>query len=301
MKSTFLGSVFLLIACGAATPPPAASVASPASSSGPAIAATTTPSPSASSADPPSLSTPADSQSSRADSAVSDTRGVTLAASAGEASNGSPRSATAPALSTNWTARSVNGANRPLVSGDTLRSGDHFWLELSAHEALYVYVIYVSADGAASVLYPSKGDLLLASGNTQRLPETQDFELDQHAGLERVLVVASRDVLSRSASSLAQLVSRVRATHRFPAATNGAQGKVASRAIAPPPAAAKAAPAQGAGAPQIYTGPTNTLEPSYASVDTRGIVLSGSPPGRIDVAPDSDGVIAIPLLIEHVK
>jgi len=50
---------------------------------------------------------------------------------------------------------------------------------------------------------------------------------------------------------------------------------------------------------QAYTGPTNTLEPGYAGVNTRGIVLSGSPRGHIDVLPDAEGVIAIPLLIQH--
>jgi len=300
MKFVFFAWASIFSACGAATAPPAAPVESRVSSAPTAATATTMALAVSSAADAPAVSAPPQSPSSQAEPSTSGTRGITFAASAGETPTGGARSAAAPALSTNWTARDVNGATRPLVSGDTLRSGDHFWLELSAHEALYVYVIYVSADGSASVLYPSKGDLLLASGSARRLPETQDFELDQHAGLERVLVVASRDVLSRSAGSLAELVNRVRTTHRFPAATKDPQVKAASRATTPAPAA-KTASAQGAAAPQPYTGPTNTLEPAYASIDTRGIVLSGSPRGRIDVVPDSDGVIAIPLLIEHSK
>ncbi|HYQ43759.1 MAG TPA: DUF4384 domain-containing protein [Polyangiaceae bacterium] len=285
-----------LFACSGAPSPPAASLAPATPTTAPASDAR-----SASSASAPSSASvlqPESSTSSPSEASAPGTRGVTLGASAEGSSNASQRSGLAPGLSTNWTARDAQGATRPLVSGDTLRSGDHFWLELSAHEPLYVYVVYVSADGAASVLYPSQGDLLLGAGNTQRLPETQDFELDQRPGVERVLVVASRDVLVRSASTLADLVKRVRATHRFSGTTKEAGAKAASRATAPPP---KAAPPPSAVAPQLYTGPTNTLEPSYAGVDTRGIVLSGSPRGRVDVVPDSDGVIAIPLLIEHVK
>ncbi|HEY3665523.1 MAG TPA: DUF4384 domain-containing protein, partial [Polyangiaceae bacterium] len=246
---------------------------------------------------------------------VPGTRGVMLGASSTNSAGVAARSDVAPSFSTFCQARDASGATRPIVSGDTLHSGDHFWLDLGAHEPLYVYVIYVAADGAASVLYPSAGDLLLTPEHPQRLPETQDFVLDTTTGLERLIVVASRDVLAHSASSLAELVSRVRATHRWPGDVKEAKTKdAAPRARAEPrraptaskPRSVSAAPAPSnastptAGSAEPYTGPTNTLEPRYAGIDTRGIVLSGSPRGHVDVVPDSEGVIALPLLIEHV-
>jgi hypothetical protein len=247
----------------------------------------------------PSLATaPSPSTRPGAELSAPGTRGVVLGASNAESASAGPRSAGAPSFSTYCAARDASGTIRPVVSGDTLRSGDHFWLELAAHEPLYVYVVYVAAGGSANVLYPSTGDLLLAPGHVQRLPEAQDFELDQQPGLERLIVVASRDVLGRSASSLAELVNRVRTTHRLPGEVKASRPKSAAR-VATGAALPSVAPAQRAASPEPYQGPTTTLEPAYAGVNTRGIVLSGSPRGRIDVVPDSDGVIAIPLLIEH--
>lgn len=233
------------------------------------------------------------------------TRGVTLAPSAADGPSAVPSPTAAPSLSTYFAAREASGAMHPLVSGDTLRSGDHFWLELSAYEPLYVYVLYVAADRSASVLYPSAGDLVLTPGHVQRLPESQDFELDQHTGLEHLIVVASRQVLSRSASSLSAIVERVRTTHRFATTPKNSQTKAAATggaaraAPARPAATEKSVSADRAVAAVPYTGPTTTLEPDYSPVNTRGIVLSGSPRGRVDVVPDSAGVIALPLLIEH--
>jgi len=284
MKRILALLLFLLGACAGEAPPPVAPTSS-APSSLPAPSA-----PPLDSAPPPAFATPP------GEAATSGTRGVTLAPSSGAAA----LPGVAPSFSTYCAARDASGAVRPVVSGDTLRSGDHFWLELTAHEPLYVYAVYVAADGSASVLYPSSGDLLLAPGRVQRLPETQDFELDRHTGLERLIVVAARDVLGRSASSLAELVNRVRTTHRWSGRPQSAPAKtaapVAARATLPRPAPApRAVPAT-----QVYNGPTTPLESGYAGVDTRGIVLSGSPRGHVDVVPDADGVIAIPLLIEHV-
>jgi hypothetical protein len=216
---------------------------------------------------------------------------------------------TKPSLIASFEARGRNGDPRPLVSGDTLHHRDHFWLELSTRERLYLYVLYAGADGTATVLYPASGDAILEPYRTQRLPETQDFELDETSGWERILVVASRAPLQQSAAQLGRVVAEVRSTHQFPdelapppepaPTTTGKSTR--PRAEQPAPArAASAAP----GSARPYTGPTPTLEPVLASADTRGLTrgvrLASTQPGRVEAAPDADGVIAIPLFIRHV-
>ena len=273
-----LGFVISLSACGASTPAPAAPPLAP--SARPLALA-----PAPTSAAPPAVERAANEPAPRSEaSAGPGTRGVGLAPSVSSAS--------APRFSTSFVASSAGGAARPLVSGDRLRSGDHFWLELSAQEQLYVYVVYVSANGSASVLYPSAGDLALAAGRTQRLPESQDFLLDSATGWERLLVVASREPLARSKSSLAEIVTQVRATHRWPGPAP-ASSSTRARAATRVPAVARDHDGAASGAP------SPDPEPSLATSDTRGIVLGDSPPGRVDALPDSDGVIAIPLLIDH--
>lgn len=207
-----------------------------------------------------------------------------------------------PSLSTFFEARGGDGAKRPLVSGDSLRSGDHFWVELVAREKLFVWVLYASPDGSAQVIYPTSGEVALTPGRTQRVPETQDFELDHSVGWERLLIVASRERLSGSTSQLAKLVEQVRATHRWPSEEPAAPEREPEKkpaSAAKPARASRSAASSG----NAYGGPTPILEPRLASADTRGLTrgikLVDSQAGRLDFEPDAEGVIAIPLLLKH--
>jgi hypothetical protein len=188
------------------------------------------------------------------------------------------------------------------VSGDSLRGGDHFWVELVAREKLFVWVLYAGADGSAAVIYPTSGEVALTPGRTQRVPEAQDFELDQTPGWERLLIVASRKRLDGSMSQLAKLVEQVRATHSWP---SEAPAVPEAKAEKKPSLAAKSARASKSptSSGNAYSGPTPILEPRVASADTRGLTrgirLADSEAGRLDFEPDVDGIIAIPLLLKH--
>lgn len=213
-----------------------------------------------------------------------------------------------PSLSTFFVARTADGKTRPLVSGDTLHSGNHFWIELVAHESLIVWVVYASPDGSAAVIYPTSGEVSLTPGRTQRVPETQDFELDETVGWERLLIVASRKRLDSSAKQLAQLVEQVRATHRWPVDATTPQTEATSDQK-PHSRKSHDSSTGAVGRPQpkpngaVYAGPTPVVEPRIASADTRGLTrglkLANSQAGRVDFQPDADGVIAIPLLLKH--
>jgi hypothetical protein len=203
----------------------------------------------------------------------------------------------------------VGGKRRPLVSGDTLHNGDHFWIELVAQEKLFVWVLYASPDGSAEVIYPPSGDVTLTPGRAQRVPETQDFELDEKVGWERLLIVASRARLDGSATQLAKLVEHVRSTHLWPSDSPSAPAPQARAEAKASAAAGKKSPQRETSRPSphssanAYDGPTPILEPRVASADTRGLTrgikLVESKAGRLDYQPDADGVIAIPLLLKH--
>jgi hypothetical protein len=203
-------------------------------------------------------------------------------------------------------AQQSDGSRRPLADGDTLRSRDHFWFELSAQEPMYVYVVYVAADGAASVLYPDSGDVVLKPGYTERLPKSLDFVLDDVTGWERVLIIASRAPLSQADSSFARLVDRVRSSRTWPeddAATGEASRPKPADSVPKKPRTPPASQPKSPAPAKVYEGPTPVLETRLASADrrglTRGIHLGGQKPGHVAAVPDEHGIVTIPLFIRH--
>jgi hypothetical protein len=211
-------------------------------------------------------------------------------------------------LTTYFEKKLSDGKRIPLVSGESLHSGEHFWMYLGAREPLYLYVVYAGPDGTATVIYPVQGDFLLDAGQTRRLPAERDFELDDVPGWERLLIVASRRPLAQAEAQLGSVIDRVRSSHQWPEsllplAPPQATLRPRTGASAARPAAAsmRASLAK----PKVYDGPTPIVLDQVADAArrgaTRGVRLSQPNSGRIDAMPDANGIVAIPFFIEHLR
>ncbi len=206
-------------------------------------------------------------------------------------------------LTTYFEALLRDGTRRPLASGDKLRSGDRFSITLGLREPLYLYIIYADSRGEASVLYPQHGDEQRSSTEAFRFPEGQDFELDDVPGKEHLVVVASRQPLSKTDSDLAALVARVRSTHEWSPQGGPAPDSETSPEV--PSKKQRALPPQSSSSNQVAQGPVPILEGGIAGGDARGpnrgVHLVDSASKRIESSPDAAGLVAIPLVIDHVR
>ena len=196
-------------------------------------------------------------------------------------------------------ARTRDGNTRVLFDGESLRSGDAFWLELRVFEPLHVYVLWVGRKGEATTLFPSERDLTLQPGEARRVPDEADafFELDSEPGVERLLVVGSRNPTTPGSDpKLAHLLERIRSELREPGA-----GPKPPRAA---PAATKSAPPPAQGAGLAAGSPPRSAPAHYeesSDYASRGVrVIKKGTASSFEVTTDDEGIFVVPLSIRHL-
>jgi hypothetical protein len=201
-----------------------------------------------------------------------------------------------------------DGSARVLYDGETLRSGDEFWIELRVFEPIHIYVMWLSPRGEVVDLRPDERDLLVAPGATRRLPAdpSESFQLDTSPGIEKLLIVGSRSPLSVGDPNLARVVERIR------------RGAAAQAAPDRPSAAAAAKPATMVGAPRRSEAvaaappesPSPTPAPEGGSAPTRfedafdqryrGIhVVKNGGDFSLQAGVDTKGICVLPFAIHH--
>ena len=83
---------------------------------------------------------------------------------------------------------------RVVAAGDTMRSGDQFYVEILPLERVYVFMMYRGPDGGRLPLYPRAGQppVELFPGSWTRVPGEQFIELDDQVGEEQLYVFVSK-------------------------------------------------------------------------------------------------------------
>lgn len=102
-------------------------------------------------------------------------------------------------------------ADERLVSGGRVRPGDRLFLEMQLSRAAYVYIVNEDASGNAYLLFPLAGLDLgnpLPAKARHRLPgrdagTSRTWQVDTSGGKETILVVASREPLTKLEAALA--------------------------------------------------------------------------------------------------
>jgi len=103
--------------------------------------------------------------------------------------------------------------DRPLVSGDVVKPGDHLYLKLRSEQPIHVYVVNLDARGRVHVLFPlpeAQYQNPLPAEVELRLPGEADWQFDSWqvdtvGEEEAVLVIASRGPLDRLETALATI------------------------------------------------------------------------------------------------
>lgn len=266
-------SSFLLLplcfACGAPPPPPA-SLAPPRASIEPrAVGATS--------------STPV----SPVDSALS-TRGLTRTTAGGAVPSADWSKARA---SLYILARTREGVVALVSSGAKLHTGEQIELHVSVGRPSYVYLIQVSPNQRATILYPEEGEPdRMLPGTDYRMPTNSDvrFALDANVGTERLMFVVSEEPLATGDADLRALITQLRETGRW---------TDESEAAAAGPRASQGAPA-GERA-RTKEGPRNG--PVHGAGALRGFVRETTGTGRaLDVRPDASGVALAIFTFDHL-
>jgi len=96
--------------------------------------------------------------------------------------------------------QTVRGGERSLSEGALLKLGDPLFMEFTASDVCYVYILNEDEAGTLTVLFPVPGlspQNPLAGGVSHRLPgsragESQDWQMTSDGGEETVLIIASR-------------------------------------------------------------------------------------------------------------
>ena len=287
---------FALCSAGCAAPvPPDASSAPEATATAPSeistapLAATTAPAPSA---EPP-RSAPPDP-----DFGNSGGRNVVVVERAGPKTDPAPAPATSPAPASSPSfaltvkAGGPGGTESLVYGGETLHTGDDFWFELRVFEPLHLYVVWLSANGERNVLYPTDRDAALEPGEARRVPNDAGsfFELDKTPGVERLVLVGSREALSSSDPKLARAVAAVHGGSR---STKRRASAGASRPVAPSGGAQAPGPAQPNADPVRY-------EESFDDAGRGVVVVKKGGNHSIDVVPGADGVFVTTFTLNHV-
>jgi hypothetical protein len=117
------------------------------------------------------------------------------------------------------------GAGGPaaLAPGQLVSEGDEVALNVQVGRDVYVYVVYVAANGVVAELYPKTGDAIAHAG-TERLPLGGWWQLDAVSGAVSFVVLAAAAPLSATnrherAAQLSPAASQSRAApSRAPAA-----------------------------------------------------------------------------------
>jgi hypothetical protein len=132
----------------------------------------------------------------------------------------------------------------PVTAQTLLRKGDKLRIDLRARYSVYVYIIHVSPQGTASLLYASRSHPM-AAGTRLVLPKTGAYNLDAEVGRETIAIIASEAALDSASPEHARIVRTVEREHRLPTGSSAiaAEHRATQRARPEP---AGATPAQGA-------------------------------------------------------
>jgi hypothetical protein len=188
-------------------------------------------------------------------------------------------------------ARTREGAVALVGSGARLHTGEQIELHVSVGRPSYVYLIQVSPNEQAVILYPAEGESdRMLPGTDYRMPTNSEvrFELDTNVGTERLVFVVTEEPLATGDADVRALIAQLRTTGRWTDETErAATGTLASggalrRDLAPPAAVAQDGPIHGAGA-------------------RRGFIRKATGTGRaLDVQPDPAGVALAFFTFDHV-
>ena len=213
---------------------------------------------------------------------------------------------------------------RMIGVGETLRSGDKIAWSVSVTRPAYIYVLQFFPDGSAAVLFPDGAENNRVD-ESQRIPPSGWFQLDDAQGQENVYVVASVDPLERVDESVSAAINEVQTTGRapdpgdsgeasqsvpdaspistIPAATPDAAPPAGSRAVASAPDAGSRRIAHGAGGPKSGERKSperakTTPGPGGASLRTRGL-FRVQDDKAVTLKADDDGVAIYRFWFEH--
>ncbi|MFO0579752.1 MAG: DUF4384 domain-containing protein [Polyangia bacterium] len=141
------------------------------------------------------------------------------------------------------------GQRRPVLPGETLRSGELFALRVTVSQDAYVYVLQASPGGGRLQLFPAAGDTLpdrLLKANVETsLPAQGGVALDEEVGEENIVVIAAPVPLPQADPELsrrlqaAQLRPEQRLAGLTPLASDGETPPEVPR---PPPEAPRPPP-----------------------------------------------------------
>ncbi len=203
-----------------------------------------------------------------------------------------------------------NGHLEVVAAGDRLRSGERIHVLAAADRDVYLYLLQFFADGAAAVLHPEEGDLILQAGYSLRLPATGSwFVLDDAVGEENLYFVASAGPIAEVDALVAARLREVRASPGG-AALGAELEKPVSEPAAVAPAATEAprdVPAKGGIAPShrraraepALTGTVAPSVPGGFGLGNRGLIRVAGREGVV-VELDAGGVAIYRLHFQHV-
>lgn len=176
------------------------------------------------------------------------------------------------------------GAGEPtaLATGQLVSEGDEVALNVQVGRDVYVYVVYIAANGVVAELYPKTGDAMAHAG-TERLPLGGWWQLDAVSGAVSFMVLAAAAPLSAT-SRHERVAQWSLAASQSPATPSR------------PSAAAPTRPRLQSVEKQVRT--RATPETSDA-VGTEGTRLPAEVVDAIVAEPDRDGVATAVFTINH--
>lgn len=131
------------------------------------------------------------------------------------------------------------GKTAALVEAKEIHKGDGLFLTVATTKKTKLYVAYCDSQQHLSI-YPPTGNLVGEPGGITRIPQSGEFETDEHTGLEHIFVIATAADLDRSDPSLFSLLQRAQGASDTHCSTELAKTTEQSRAAKP--AAATSAP-----------------------------------------------------------
>lgn len=184
-----------------------------------------------------------------------------------------------------------DGSVRRLRTGATLRSGERFYALVESHEPIYLYVVYVDPNDAATLLIPS-GDreLRIQPDERRRVPETgESMQLDDVTGEETLYFVGSREPLTNIGDDTARFLEQVRRAGRASREDPASSGKQGSPSCAAPGDDGVVILTEAAGGCRDRRG-----------IRLRGVVVVQDDDAVAAEAADDAGVAVVPFVIRHV-
>jgi hypothetical protein len=188
-------------------------------------------------------------------------------------------------------ARTRDGVVALVGSGAELHTGEEIELHVSVGRPSYVYLIQVSPNQQAVILYPVEDESArMLPGTDYRMPTSSEvrFALDANVGTERLVFVVAQEPLATGDADVRALIAQLRETGRW------------TDEIEP---AGKAKPALGR---ERASDPPRTKVvaqngPLHGAGALRGFIRKTTGTGRaLDVEPDHTGVALAFFTFEHV-